>query len=1095
VRDSTSKTGVSGTRAGGGKEDESRYWFSRHSKSIVFLILALAAVGIYEAFTLPIAVFPTTNFPRIIVGVDNGVMPIDQMEVTVTRPLENAVNVVPGLEDVRSITSRGSAEIDLFFDWSVDMIQTLQMVNSAIARIQPTLPPTAQIETHRLDFASFPIIGYSLTSDRVSQTQLWELATYDLKPQINRLPGVASVLIQGGQVPEFQITPDPVRMLKSKVSLQDILDAVNNANLIDSPGMMTYNHQLYLSLVNGQVHTSEELGNVVVKNVNGVPVRLQDIGTVATSTAPNYTRVTANGKPAVLLSVNRQPKSNTVAVADEVHQEIESLRSSLPPGIELSVFYDQSNIVRESIGSVRDAIIIGLLLAGFVIWLFLRDWGTAVMTGLVVPVTIFVTFIAMKIMGQSFNMMTLGGLAAAVGLVIDDKIVVVENITLHRDGGEGPLQATASALKELTVPLIGSTLTPIVVFLPLITITGVVGTFFSALAIAMSVSLLTSLVLALVWTSNLGTYLIRRGKAPRTASAAGMPAEGATPVEARSVGAAAAGEGGEESEVDRIRRMMAAEEASLRGGWFERIIRFYEHRMRWALRHPVWTAGFCALLVVVSYYSYNALGSDLLPAMDEGGFVLDYVMPAGSSLQETGRVLDHVEQILRATPEVESVSLRTGLQLGLAAVTEPNTGDFAVKLKDKRSRGIDEIIADIRSKVSQQEPELDIEFPQVLQDMIADLTGAPEPVVVKLFSQDPDLLRTWAPQVADALERRVVINGRHPVVDVEDGIDNTMSGPALEFQVDSVAASKAGFTVNDLATAASAIVDGEPAATPVVVNDRPYTVRVRYPLANRVSPEAVANTVLVSSSGTAATLGSLAKITELPGQTEILRENLQRDVEVTARLEGVDLGTGMAAVQQKIRELNVPPSIRVEYGGAYKEQQKDFHDLVVVLLLALVLIFLVLLFEFRSFSAPVAILSSAVLSTSGVFLALLITRATFNVSSFMGLIMVVGIVAKNGILLLDANQKFRHVGFSAEEALIQAGRRRLRPIVMTAMAAVAGMLPLSLALGAGSQMLQPLAIAVIGGILISMVLSLIITPAVQFYLTRRSKPAMESEAV
>jgi multidrug efflux pump subunit AcrB len=416
-------------------------------------------------------------------------------------------------------------------------------------------------------------------------------------------------------------------------------------------------------------------------------------------------------------------------------------------------------------------------------------------------------------------------------------------------------------------------------------------------------------------------------------------------------------------------------------------------------------------------------------------------------------------------------------------------------LKDKRSRGIDEIVADVRGRVTQQEPELDVEFVQVLQDMIADLTGAPEPVVVKLFSDDPDLLGTWAPQVADALERRVVVNGQHPVVDVENGIDNTMSGPAVQFNVDSAAAAKAGFTVNQLVVVASAIVDGEPATTPAVVNDRPYTVRVRYPAANRASAEAMANTLLVSPSGTAATLGSLATVTELPGQTEIRRENLQRDAEVTARLESLDLGTGMAAVQEKIKELNVPATIRIEYGGAYKEQQKDFHDLVVVLLLALVLIFLVLLVEFRSFIAPVAILSSAVLSTSGVFLALLITRTTFNVSSFMGLIMVLGIVAKNGILLLDANQRFLHVGFSAEEALIQAGRRRLRPIVMTAMAAVAGMLPLSLALGAGSQMLQPLAIAVIGGILISMVLSLIITPAVQFYLTRNRGPAAQADTI
>jgi multidrug efflux pump subunit AcrB len=1055
-----------------------KYWFSRHSKSIIFLISMLAIVGIYEAFTLPIAVFPATNFPRIIIGVDNGVMPIEQMEVTITRPLENAVNSVPGLDDVRSVTSRGSAEVDLSFNWSVDMAQTLQLVNAELSRVRSTLPSTAQIESHRLDFASFPIYGFSLTSDKVPQTQLWELATYDIKPRLNRLNGVATVVVQGGQEPEFQVTPDTAKMLRAKVTVQDILDAANKTNLVDSPGLLTRNHQLFLGLVDSQAHSIDDIGDMVIKNVGDVPVRVRDIGVVTPSSAPNYTTVTANGKPAVLLSINRQPDSNTVEVANEVNLQIQAIRPTLPAGVELNVFYDQSNIVRESIASVRDAIIIGLVLAGLVIWLFLQDWGTAVMTGLVVPATIFVTFIAMKILGQSFNMMTLGGLAAAVGLVIDDKIVVVENIVLHRDGGEGPLEATNSALKELTIPLIGSTLTPIVVFLPLISITGVTGTFFRALAIAMSVALLTSLVLALVWTSNLGTFMIRRHG--HELAATDPTVHSADASEDMSV------KFSDLSQVDQIKRMMAAEEASLRGGWFEHVLHFYERWMRRGLEHPIWLGVLCLFLVMGSYFCYKSLGTDLLPAMDEGGFIFDYVMPPGSSLQETNRVITHVEEIIKKTPEVESTSRRTGLQLGLAAVTEPNTGDIAVKLKNDRKRGIDEIISDIRARVTTEEPSLDSEFVQVLQDMIADLTGSPQPVVVKLFSRDPEEIANWAPKVADALDR-IQINYKKPVVDIEDGIENTTSGPAVIFTINPVTAAKAGFSTDQLAVVSSAIVDGEPATAPIIIKDRPYTLRVRYPASNRSSLEAMSNTPIINANGGTATLGAVASITELPGQTEILRDNLQQEKEVTARLEGVDLGTGIAAVQKTVNDLHMPPTIRVEYGGTYKEQQKSFRDLVTVLLLALVLIFLVLLFEFRSYTAPIAILSSALLSTSGVFLALLITRTTFNVSSFMGLIMVIGIVAKNGILLLDANQKFLMVGFAPEEAMIQAGRRRLRPIVMTAMAAVAGMLPLALALGAGSQMLQPLAIAVIGGILISMVLSLIITPAIQFYLTRNKK--------
>ena len=458
------------------------------------MILTLALVGGFLAFSIPVAVFPATNFPRILIAVDNGVMPTDQMMVTITRPIEEAVNSVPGLQEVRSITSRGSAEIDLFFDWNVDMILTLQYVNAALSRVQTDLPPTASVVANRLTFASFPIIGYSLTSATIPQTQLWEMATYDIKPRLNRLNGVSTVLVQGGQEPEFHITPDPAKLLTANVTVTDILDTMRRTNLIDSPGLFERNHQLVLALVSGQVRTPQQIADTVIRNTPaGIPVRIGDVATVAPGVKPVYTIVTANGKPAVLLNINRQPDSNTVQVADEVHRQVAEIRKSLPPGIEIKPFYDQSIIVGDSIRSVRDAILLGLILASIILVVFLRDWGTSIVAGLVIPVTVLVTFIALKLLGQSFNLMTLGGLAAAVGLVIDDAIVVVENIVLHRDAGEGRLQAIHGALQEITIPLIGSTVTPVVVFLPLISITGVTGTFFRALAVTMSVSLFTSL--------------------------------------------------------------------------------------------------------------------------------------------------------------------------------------------------------------------------------------------------------------------------------------------------------------------------------------------------------------------------------------------------------------------------------------------------------------------------------------------------------------------------------------------------------------------------------------------------------------------------
>ena len=1062
---------------------KTEHWVARHSRPTIFLILTLALLGGYLAFTIPVSVFPSTNFPRVLIAVDNGVMPIDQMMVTVTRPIEEAVNSVPGLLTVRSITSRGSAEIDLYFRWDLDMFQTLQYVNTALSRVQPELPPSAKVQAHRMTFASFPIVGYSITSATVPQTQLWEMATYEMKPRLNRLEGVATVIVQGGQEPEFQITPDPAKLLTASVTVTDILDAVRRTNLVDSPGLLERNHQLFLGLVNGQVQTPEEIANTVIKSTPaGIPVRIRDVATVAPNVKPVYTVVTANGKPAVLLNINRQPDGNTVQVADEVHTEIERIRKTLPPGVEIQPFYDQSIIVGESIKSVRDAILLGLILASIILVVFLRDWGTSLVAGLVIPVTVLVTFIALKVMGQTFDLMTLGGLAAAVGLVIDDAIVVVENIVLHRDAGQSRLEAIESALREITVPLIGSTITPVVVFIPLIAITGVTGVFFRALAVTMSVSLLTSLALALTWTPNLSQYFIRgrREKENRESGSRVGEAQATNPQEAVSATSE------NQSEID-AQHLLAAEDAHL-SGFFLRVVNFHERWLRRALERPRMLLLFSLVLIAVSYVCYRFSGSDLLPAMDEGGFVLDYIMPAGSSLAETNRVVGHVEQILRETPEVESTSRRTGLQLGLAAVTEANTGDVLVKLKSKRHRDVEEVMAEVRAKIKQQEPALDLDFIQVLQDMIGDLTSAPEPIQIKLFSQNPKQLQEWAPKVADAIAK---ING---VVDVLNGIDNTVSGPAVTFQVDPSVAARAGFTAEEIAVDASAILEGEPAPMPVVTNGRAYTLRVRFPAANRASLEAMRDTLLVSSSGHTATLGALSTVVESPGQNEIRRENLQRQVAVTARLEGTNLGSGMAAVQKTVSGLHLPSSIRVEYGGTYQEQQRSFHDLVIVLVLAVLLLFIVLLFEFGTFAAPVAILSSALLSTSGVFIALLITRTTFNISSFMGMIMVIGIVAKNGILLLDADQKMRGLGLSSEDAMLQAGRRRLRPIVMTALATVAGMLPLAFAIGAGSQMLQPLAIAVIGGVLISMVLSLIITPAVHFYLTGK-KHASSLETV
>jgi multidrug efflux pump subunit AcrB len=659
--------------------------------------------------------------------------------------------------------------------------------------------------------------------------------------------------------------------------------------------------------------------------------------------------------------------------------------------------------------------------------------------------------------GESFNLMTLGGLAAAIGLVIDDAIVVVENIVSHRDRGESRAQAARLALREIAVPLVGSTITPVVVFLPLVSVTGVTGSFFRALAITMTVALLTSLLLAVTWTPALSLVFLRERR--------------------NRSGGEGGGESGSENDDG------SATHHEEHGRIMRKILQWHERGLDWSLTRPFMLLGLCAILALGSYLCYRGLGSDLLPEMDEGGFILDYIMPAGSSLSETNRVLQHVSKILHSMPEVESTSRRTGLQMGLAAVTEANTGDVTVKLKSKRDRGIDEVIADVRSQIKKTEPELDVEFTQVLQDMIGDLSNAPEPIQIKVFASDPALLADLGPRIGDAIGK---IGG---VVDVQNGIDNTISGPATNFQIDPTVAGRLGFTPLEIAEDATSILDGVTTTDPLIANGRPYTVRVRLGDETRQSLDTIQNTVFNSASGKLASLGSLAQVTQLPPQNEIKRENLQQLITVTARLEGSDLGTAIAKVQHTVSAMHLPPTVRIEYGGTYQEQQQSFHELLRVLVLSLALVFGVLMVEFRNFSAPISILTSSVLSIAGVVFALLVTRTTFNVASFMGLIMVIGIVAKNGILLLDADERYRAEGVSAREAMVHAAQRRLRPILMTASAAICGMLPLAFALGSGSQMLQPLAIAVIGGLVISMVLSLIVTPVIYYLLTRSESHA------
>lgn len=1010
-----------------------------HGRALVVVFLSLALAGLLFLFRIPVSIFPQTDFPRIIILVNNGIAPVDLQMLTVTRPIEEAVRIVPGIENVRSVTSRGSSEISVYFRWDIDILHALHLVQGRIAQILPNLPPDSRFYINRMTFSVFPTVGFSMTSPTRTSAELWEKAYYEIAPRLYRLPGVAETRIVGGRAPEYHVVVDPEKLNSFGLPLSRVTEAIRKTNLIGSAGMIQENYKLYLTTVTGLLKNQEQIENVVVGVVKGTPVLVKNLAYVTTGERPAYTIVTADGLPAVLVNVLQQPDGNAVEIADAVNRELREIQKALPPDIKVGVFYDQSVLVRDAITSVTESILIGLGLSIAVLVGFLKNWRTTLVASLVIPVAVLIAIIIMKLFNMSFNLMTLGGIAACIGVVIDDAIVMVENIVVHLSMGQTPREAAMSAIQELTPALIGSTLTPIVVFLPLVFLGGITAVFFRALAMTLVSALAASLFLAIFLTPVLARVFFR---APRQIAGADIH---------------------------------AAEQAG-EGLWMRWLTDRYAGALSWCLGHT----GIMMLVSVAifggSVALYLNLGSGFLPEMDEGAFVGDYRMPEGTSLEETNRVLMKVEQILKETPEIESYSRRTGARLALATA-EPNFGDFLVKLKRKRTKTAEEVIDSFRGKIAQTVPVLEIEFAHILEDLIADLVASPQPIEIKVFHPDDATYKRVAKDITEWLPK---VNG------VADIVNRTVIiGPAHNFRVNLQKASLAGFGVQDVLDLESSIIDGQ-AQTNMIRGDRLIGIRVRYPKDYRASTDRLKGLLLTSPTGQTVPLSSIADLETDEVTHEIRRDNLRNMSAVTARLSGRDLGTTMDEIKRRIyKEVKIPPGADIEFGGQYIIQQESFQGLTTVLLMSMLLIFVILVFEFRSFSHPIAILAATILCGSGSLLALQLTHTTLNISSFMGAIMVIGIVHKNGILMLDSEKDFTAKGLPLREAIFEAGRRRLRPILMTALAAVFGMLPLALGVGTGAQILQPLAIAVIGGVLVSMVLSLLITPVLFFKLRQK----------
>jgi CzcA family heavy metal efflux pump len=1016
---------------------------ARHAIAITFITLALCMGGVYSAFKVSSSVFPQTNFPRVVILVDNGVMPADEMMARITRPIEEAMKDIPGAETIRTATGRGSAEISVFFNWKVNMIQSELYVIGRLSQIRGTLPSTGSTSVYRLTFSAFPIIGVSLTSGTRDITHLWETARYELKPRFLRIPGVARVDTVGGRTTEYHVIVDPMRLQSARVALSDVTEALEQNNLIAPAGMHEENHTLYLTVIDGRLHTPKEIEDFTVKVVDGHPVHISDFARVERGPEPVFNIVTADGEKAVLLNIRSQPDGSTLEIAKHLKQELKTLGRELPPDMKLAFFYDQSLIVRESVKSVWEAIIFGFILSVIVLYVFLKDSASTLVAALVIPVTVLITVLAMKVGGMSFNLMTLGGIAAAIGVVIDDAIVVVEAIHTKLSSGLGRIASVQEAISEIFRPLVASTLTPVVVFIPLTYLDGITGVFFRALAVTMTVSLLTSLVLAVTFTPSLAAWLMGRRK----------------------------------------RNIVA--DGEMGGPVLRACIRLYEITLRIALKHRWITIGLCILVLLAGYQIYTRLPSEFLPPMDEGGFVIDYVGRPGTSLAETDRQLRQAEEILATIPELESYSRRTGARLALA-IAEPHTGDFLVKLKPNRERKTEEVISELRQRFNAAVPGLQWEFPGILGDLIGDLMWAPRPIEVKLFSTDIDFLKKKAPEVEKSIQ---TVRG---VVDTFDGLMYT--GNSVSFRIRTVDAERFGLTAYDVAEAANTAMLGRTASS-VLEGDRVIDIRVMVDASQIGSIAALCSLPIRTPDGSLIKLSQVADVVEEQGQLELRREDMRQDVAVTARLEQRDLGSAMAEIRERLKKDISIPSGTIEFGGLFEQQQKSFHNLLVVLAMAVILVFTVLLVEFRNFSGPVSIVFGAVLALFGMVMALLLTGTSLNVVSFLGAIIGVGIVAKNGILVLDMVVHLLAQGLTLDEALVRSGRRRLRPVLMTSLTTLLGMLPLARGIGSGADMLKPLAIGVMGAVCLSVLLSLVATPTLYRILLALRSSAIAREVV
>jgi CzcA family heavy metal efflux pump len=1004
-------------------------FFHSHKNPLTVVLVLIIMGGLFAYSKMQSSLFPEITFPKIKVIADGSLQPVNKMMVSVTRPLENTIKQIPGLKSIRSTTSRGSCEISAYIDWDADIDLGQQRIEAKISEIRNTLPPDVNITVEKMNPSILPVMGYTLESHTRSPIELKQLAVYTIKPFLSQVDGVSEVRIIGGKTKEYWLLMNAGKMSTLGITPDGITTALNATNFIKSNGYLSDYRYLYLTVTDASVHSKEELGNIVVSNNGKRIVYLKDIADIEIKEGVEYTKINANGHEAILVAVIKQPDANLVSLSKGVEEKIKELKTILPQGVSIQPYYIQSDFVKGSIKSVSDSLWIGLLLAIIVAIIFLRSLKASATILIIIPVTLGLTLIVLYAMGYTFNIMTLGAIAAAIGLIIDDAIVVVEQI--HRTQEEHPKEYTSNVIKQaikyLFPAMVGSSISTIVIFIPFILMSGVAGAYFKVMTDTMIITLICSFFVT--WIGLPVIYLLLSRK--------------------KKDGVKRITHGGLHTKNKKATKVKK-----------QRWVSFFIHQ-------PIISICIIAVLAASIYFILPRLQTGFLPEMDEGSIVLDYSSPPGTSLEETDRMLLEAEKIIKATPEVEAYSRRTGTQMGFF-ITEPNRGDYLIQLKTNRKKTTEQVINDIRIKIEATQPALRIDFGQVINDMLGDLMSSVQPIEVKVFGNDQQKLNVLSKQIAG------IITNIKGTADVFDGI--VIAGPSISIEPDFTKLAQFGITPANLQYQLQTSLEGNVVGN-IYEKEQVNNIRLLYPGNRKISVTDLNQLQVFLPNGKLKPITELATVKVNAGDAEIERQDLESMGVVTARLDNRDLGTVIKDIQATVQsKINLPQGYHIEYGGAYAEQQQSFKELLMILIAASLLVFGVILFLFKEFKVALLILILAVLGISGSYLALYITNTPLNVGSYTGLIMIVGIIGENAIFTF---LQFREslLEKSVDESIIYAISTRLRPKLMTALGAIIALSPLALGIGTGAQLHQPLAIAVIGGFIIAMPLLLIVLPS------------------